>query len=182
MGTKYPQLQSQHLDFIAKQHIFFSATATRNSKINLSPKDGRALTIINSKQLLWLNLTGSGNETQAHLQEDGRMTIMFCSFTKDPRILRLYGNASSTQPHHKNWQKTLANFTHLGEDYLIGVRQIIQLDIDLVVNSCGFGVPVYEFINYRDRLTDWSHHKGRAGIVQYQKEKNAISLDGKVIL
>lgn len=181
MGIQYSQLETTHQDFIDKQAIFFTATATKTSFINLSPKDNRALKMISPTRVLWLNLTGSGNETQAHLQEDNRMTLMFCSFDKNPLILRLYGQAKSIIQTQPDWQTHLSNFKHLGKDYLLGSRQIFELNIDLVQTSCGFGVPQYDFIGYRDKLIQWSVKKKADGIKEYQQRKNTTSLDGQHI-
>ena len=176
MGKKYQQLQTHHLDFIAKQYIFFVATTTKNSFINLSPKDTQSLSIINERQLLWLNLTGSGNQTAACLQEDNRMTMMFCALEGNPNIVRIYGKANIIYPSDDRWQAMLSSF-----DYTKGARQIIELNIDLVVNSCGFGVPLYEFVGHRKQLQTWTTKKGKQGIKTYQQEKNTISLGGEKI-
>lgn len=176
MGTKYLQLQPLQLEFIAKQHIFFVATATDSSRINLSPKDTGSLHIISPDKVLWLNLTGSGNETAAHLQKDNRMTIMFCSFDANPMILRLYGSAKVIYPSDENWQDNLKHFKQIK-----GARQLIELNIEMTMNSCGFGVPTYDFISNREKLLQWTEKKGEAGILDYQQEKNTTSLDGKTI-
>ncbi len=176
MGAKYNKLAQKHIDFIAKQHIFFVATATKDSYINLSPKDNNSLHIVNSNKILWLNLTGSGNETAAHLQEDGRMTIMFCAFSGNPNIVRIYGRAKTINRDNDNWDKYLKLFSNK-----IGARQIIILDIKMVANSCGFGVPKYDFVSYRDELNNWANKKGTSGIKKYQDEKNSVSINNKKI-
>jgi hypothetical protein len=122
----------------------------------------------------WLNLTGSGNETAAHVLENQRMTIMFCCFDRQPLILRLYGQASMISMDSSNWDEALTDF----EDY-IGARQIFELSIDLVQTSCGYAVPFYEFLGERETLNKWSAKKDRAGIAEYQQQKNRISLDQK---
>lgn len=176
MGAKYQELTKRHIDFIAQQQIFFVATATEDSYINLSPKDSNSLHIINNNELLWLNLTGSGNETAAHLQSNDRMTIMFCAFSGNPSILRLYGNAKTYSNNDKKWADYLSIFPNIA-----GARQIIHMNITLAVNSCGFGVPKYDFISQRDELNNWAQKKGAAGIKTYQQDKNTLSLNGKKI-
>ncbi len=173
---KHKELQQRHIDFINKQHMFFVATATKDSYINLSPKDNNSLHIVNNNKILWLNLTGSGNETQAHLQEDERMTIMFCAFSGLPNIMRIYGNAKIIGSNNDNWDKYMKLFTNT-----IGARQIISLDIKMVANSCGFGVPKYDFVSYRDELNDWTNKQGVVGIIDYQQRKNVVSLNNKKI-
>lgn len=177
MGAKYKQLQTSHYDFIAKQHIFFVSTASKDSLINLSPKDTNSLRILNNNKILWLNMTGSGNETAAHLQEDKRMTIMFCSFERQPMILRLYGKATTIYPNNKSWQNYLSKF-----DNITGVRQLFLLDIDMVMNSCGFGVPLYNYQGNRAALDNWAINKGETGLAQYRQEKNTLSLNNKKII
>ncbi len=176
MGKKYPQLEPRHIEFINKQQLFFVSTATKDSRINVSPKDNQSLKIINANKILWLNYTGSGNETAAHLQEDSRMTLLFCSFDDTPNIVRIYGTAKAIHPFNANWKNTLAYF-----DKPQGARQIIQLNIDLVANACGFGVPIYEFVKKRTQLENWVQKKAEDGIKQYQQDNNVISLDGQPI-
>ncbi len=173
MGDRYHQLSNELINFINEQHMFFVATATTNSKINISPKDINNFRVIDKNLVLWLNLTGSSNETAAHIQQDNRMTIMFCSFTKKPMILRLYGRAIIIKPNDKKWQEAYKLF-----DDNIGARQIFAIDIDLVQTSCGFGVPLFNYISDRDTLKKWSKQKGKDGINEYQQQKNIISLDG----
>jgi len=121
-----------------------------------------------------LNFTGSGNETAAHLLEDNRMTVMFCAFEGDPRILRLYGVARTIHPRDGDWSSMLAQFP-----VIEGARQIIDMNVELVHTSCGFSVPLYDFIAQRETLTDWIEKKGEAGIAQYWDDRNVESLDGK---
>ena len=177
MGKKYQVLNNSHIDFIKAQHLFFVATATKTSRINLSPKDGASLYIENTHELLWLNLTGSGNETAAHLERNTRMTLMFCAFDGVPKILRIYGSAYLIYPDSSHWQNALAHFSR--QD---GARQIIHLEIELVVNSCGFGVPKYKFMGLRDKLDNWSQNQIKASKLQtYQQDKNTLSIDNETI-
>ncbi len=174
MARRYPALEDAHREFIAAQQMFFVATADREGYINLSPKGLDTLRVLDASHVAWLNLTGSGNETAAHLRSDGRMTLMFCAFQGDPLILRLYGRAEAVHRRDKRW-KTLAT----GLPSMPGARQIMLMNIELVQTSCGFGVPLYDFRGQRELLPRWAENKGRAGLEQYWREKNAVSLDGR---
>lgn len=173
MGAKYSEIPQNLQDFINEQKVFFVATAANKSRINLSPKDTNSLKILNKNRVIWLNLTGSGNETAAHLQSDERMTLMFCSFSGKPMILRLYGNASVLHKNDKNWQSLYQLFPPN-----IGARQILDLQVDLVQTSCGMGVPLFTYQGQRQQLDNWAEKKGQSGIKQYWQDKNSISLDG----
>ncbi len=174
MGQKFEALEPTHIEFIKKQPLYFVATAPKEGHINLSPKGYDSLRVLGPNRILWLNLTGSGNETAAHLLEDERMTLMFCSFDESPLILRTYGTATAIYPDQPEWE---AAYTHFPKND--GARQIFDLTVDLVHSSCGFGVPQMELIGHRNKLDRWIEKKGVEGIQQYQKEKNEISLDGK---
>ena len=174
MGKKYDTITEKLSDFIIQQQLFFVATAAVDGRINLSPKGMDSLRITSPNQVIWLNLTGSGNETAAHLSENDRMTLMFCSFTQEPKILRLYGHA---QIHHRDspeWDAHIGRFPMLP-----GARQIIVMDVDLAQTSCGFGVPLFDYQGERSMLRDWAEKKGEDGIKAYWREKNNVSLDGK---
>ena len=169
MAKFYPQLTPQLETFIQKQKIFFTATAPLSGRINLSPKGIDTLRCIDANTVAYLDLTGSGNETAAHLHEDGRITIMFCSFAENPLILRLYGRGEVIGLD--------SDLYSLFTDFP-GERQIILLKIESVQTSCGFGVPIYEFKQERETLIDWAAKKGKSGIEQYQQENNLESIDG----
>ena len=174
MGKQYLSLNEKLTDFIIRQQIFFVATAAADGRINLSPKGMDSLRIVTPNQVVWLNLTGSGNETAAHLLENDRMTLMFCAFEGDPKILRLYGHARCHYPDSPEWEAHIGRFPSLP-----GARQIIVVDLDLVATSCGFGVPLFDFRGERDELREWAKKKGEEGIKAYWQERNRISLDGK---
>ncbi|MEA3278242.1 MAG: pyridoxamine 5'-phosphate oxidase family protein [Pseudomonadota bacterium] len=173
MGSRCQALESKHRAFIEAQPVFFVATAAREGHINLSPKGLDSLRVLDEGRVAWLNLTGSGNETAAHLRESPRMTLMFCAFSGDPLILRVYGSAHAVHPVDPQWEDLIALFPPLP-----GARQVILLDIELVQTSCGFAVPVMEYAEQRAVLVDWARKKGEAGIRRYWAEKNAVSLDG----
>ncbi|MET0066520.1 MAG: pyridoxamine 5'-phosphate oxidase family protein [Candidatus Thiodiazotropha sp.] len=174
MGKQYREISEKHRQFIDRQMMFFVATATPDSRINISPKGLDSLRVVNATRVVWLNLTGSGNETAAHLAEDGRMTLMFCAFEGEPKILRLYGQATSHQPGSAEWNEHIERFSPLP-----GMRQIVVMDVDLVQSSCGFGVPLFSFVGQREALPAWSEKKGEAGIQTYWKTRNQRSIDGK---
>ncbi len=133
--------------FISAQKIFFVATATDDSRINLSPKGMDSFRVIDEKRVLWLNLTGSGNETAAHLHADGRITIMFCAFEGAPMILRLYGKGKVINPNDEQWPSAVDQFPKQA-----GTRQIIDIDIEKVQTSCGMSIPYFDFKEERLQL------------------------------
>jgi len=173
MGKKTKQLTARNIAFINQQKIFFVATAAPKGTINLSPKGLDSLRVLGPKKMVWLNFTGSGNETAAHLLQDSRITLMFCAFEGPPQILRCYGHAKSYAPSDAGFDKYYAKFTSQ-----VGVRQIIEVQIDLVQTSCGFGVPLMDFKSVRTDLTDWANKLGPEGLEAYQRRKNTQSLDG----
>lgn len=174
MGKTYPEISEKHQEFILAQQMFFVATAPKGGHLNLSPKGLDTLQIINNNRVLWLNYTGSSNETAAHLLEDDRMTIMFCAFEGDPKIMRLYGRARAIHPRDDDWDELLNHFPDTA-----GTRQLFEMDVKLVHTSCGFGVPLYDYAGQRSILTDWIEKKGDDGIAQYWEDKNSRSLNGK---
>lgn len=179
MARQYPALTPQLAQFMSEQLMFFVATATADSRVNLSPKGLDALRVVDPRRVVWLNLTGSGNETAAHVRRMPRMTLMFCSFGSDPLILRLYGEATVLYEENPLFADLMARFTGLSPDLTLGARQIFDMRIDLVQTSCGFGVPVCEGMTPRQTLADWTRAKGRDGIMQYWRDKNMCSIDGE---
>lgn len=174
MGQKFSEINQTHVHFIAQQQIFFVATAATDGRVNLSPKGLDAFRILGSNQVTWLSVTGSGNETAAHLLENPRMTVMFCAFQDKPLILRLYGKARAVYERDADWQEYARRF-----DLIAGVRQIFVMDVDLVQTSCGMAVPLFEYQGQRNQLVAWAEGKGKAGIEQYWHDKNQFSIDQK---
>jgi len=172
MGEKYTSIPEKQIAFIAQQKMYFVGTATADSRVNISPKGMDSFKVLSPNRVLWLNVTGSGNESAAHLQQSNRMTIMFCSFEKVPLILRLYGKARMILTSDDDWDEMYALF-----EPLAGARQIFDVSIDLVHTSCGYGVPLYDFVGERQTLKKWAEKKGEAGIRDYWQEKNSMSLD-----
>jgi len=173
MATQYTEISTKHKTFIEQQKIYFVATATESSRINLSPKGMESLKILNKNRIIWLNVTGSGNETAAHIQENPRMTIMFNAFEGNPLILRLYGVAKVIHPSDVEWGELYSLFTPLP-----GARQIFDFDVDLVQTSCGMGVPNYDYVGERELLNEWARVKGQEGVEKYWVDKNQKSIDG----
>lgn len=166
-------LESSHQEFIKKQKMFFTATAPASGRINLSPKGMDTFRILDDNTVAYLDLTGSGNETAAHLLENGRITLMFCSYDDKPLILRIYGHGMSILPHNPQWDAKIKLF-----DSLPGIRQIIQVNVESVQTSCGYAVPTYTYTGERVTLERWAEKKGEAGITDYWKDKNQVSIDG----
>jgi hypothetical protein len=173
MRQRFDALSDRHRRFITEQKIFFVATATADSCVNLSPKGMHALRVVDARRLVWLNLTGSGNETSAHVQQHPRMTLMFCAFEDPPMILRVYGAARVVHPGDPDWADLLSRFTPLP-----GARQIFDPAVDVVQTSCGMGVPYFTYGGDREQLADWARKKGDAGIRDYWEQKNQLSIDG----
>ncbi|WP_052598780.1 pyridoxamine 5'-phosphate oxidase family protein [Aureispira sp. CCB-QB1] len=173
MATLLKELNQELIEFIKKQKLFFVGTARKEGHVNVSPKGMDTFRVIDGKRIVWLNLTGSGNETAAHLLENSRMTIMFCAFEGKPLILRLYGQAKAYHERDEVFHQYIDCFP---AD--VGTRQIIVLDLDLVQTSCGYAVPLMDFKEERSILRNWAEKKGRAKIKSYWKEKNTTSLDG----
>lgn len=173
MAKFYSEVNAELQKFIQNQKIFFTATATKDSRVNLSPKGIDTFRCLDQKTVAYLDLTGSGNETAAHLTEDGRMTIMFCSFSEKPLILRLYGQGKVIHPRSSRWQTFHELFNSVP-----GTRQIIVLDVDLVQTSCGTGVPIYELQAERSAIIEWAKNKGESGLSEYWRVKNLQSIDG----
>lgn len=176
MAQQFPRLEEKHSAFIARQHMFFTATATAESRVNISPRSTEAFRVVDPANVLYLDRTGSGNETAAHLLADGRMTVMFCSVDGPPQIMRLYGTGRAV-----NWQAPEFNAlidVHFGPEVPLGTRQIVCLAVDLVQTSCGYGVPVFDYREERSAMENWHDNKGPDGIRAYWEAENVESMDG----
>jgi predicted pyridoxine 5'-phosphate oxidase superfamily flavin-nucleotide-binding protein len=174
MADQFDGLQSKHIEFIQRQQLFFVGTAAAEGFVNVSPKGMDSFRVIDEQRIVWLNLTGSGNESAAHLLENSRMTVMFCSFDRQPLILRLYGTATTIHPRDREWQSLAAMFP----DHP-GARQVFDMKVDMVQTSCGYAVPFYTLAGERPTLTKWAEKKGEAGIQDYWVDTNQRSLDDK---
>lgn len=175
MGKLFDSITPQFEEFIAAQHMFFVATAplAADGHVNLSPKGLDCFRVLGPNRVAYLDLTGSGNETAAHLQENGRITFMFCAFEGAPRILRLHGTGRAVLPQDAEWTDLAAHFPAAH-----GVRQIIVADITMTQSSCGFAVPLYDFVGDRDTLIKWADTKDDAELGAYRQEYNAVSKNG----
>jgi hypothetical protein len=175
MGGFYDSIREQEEKFIKKQKMFFISTAPLSAEghINLSPKGTDSFRVLSPNKVAYMDLVGSGNETSAHMQENGRVCFMFCSFVGPPNILRLYGKGYTVLPTDAEWE-TLAPLFEI----TISTRQIIVADIYKVQNSCGYSVPLYAHVGERDIAEKWAETKGEEGIKQYIQKKNKMSLDG----
>lgn len=169
------KISAEHQAFIEKQHMFFVSTAPLNGEehINLSPKGLDTFRVLSPNRVAYMDYTGSGNETSAHLLENGRITFMLCAFDGPPNIMRLYGKGHAVLPGDPEWHELSGLF-----NISINTRQIIVADIHKLQTSCGFGVPFYEFTGERDMLEKWAVKKGADGIKQYQLDNNLYSIDG----
>ncbi len=175
MGKVHEHITAELADFIAAQPLFFVASAPLSPEghVNLSPKGLDCLRVLGPDRVAYLDLTGSGNETAAHLAENGRVTLMFCAFAGRPQILRLYGRGTVTLPGSALWDELRPGFP----DHA-GARHIIAVDVERVQTSCGFAVPLMEFAGHRDTLLKWAEKQGEDGLTEYRRAKNAASIDG----
>lgn len=175
MGRVFPALDGAVAEFIHAQQMFFVATAPLSAEghVNLSPKGLDSIRILDERTVAYVDFVGSGIETVAHLQENGRIVVMFCAFSGAPKILRLHGRGDVIEPHHEDFAALRALFPDHS-----GVRAIIRIRCTRISDSCGFGVPLYEFHGHRSQLLEWADRKGPEGLEEYLRTKNAQSLDG----
>jgi Pyridoxamine 5'-phosphate oxidase len=178
MGRAFDSITDQMRTFIERQHLFFVATApSHGGRVNLSPKGYDSFRVMDDRRVAYLDLTGSGAETIAHVRDNGRITFMFCAFDGKPNIVRLYGHGTVLRPGHDGWGEAIAIFD--GSPALDGaVRSVIVADIDRTSNSCGYAVPFMEFTADRDRLIEWADDKDDEAVQTYWATKNARSIDG----
>jgi hypothetical protein len=174
MGAITDALDDELTAFLAAQHLFFVATAPAGAggHVNLSPKGHDTFRILDPKAVAYLDLTGSGVETIAHLRENGRITLMFCAFSGPPKIVRLYGRGEAVLPDDERFGELAARFPPLD-----GVRSVIVVQLDRVASSCGYSVPQMTYERERDTLMKWVERKGPEGIAKYKQQKNAESID-----
>lgn len=173
MAKFFESLLPEHTTFIARQKVFFVATQAPGGRINLSPKGLDSLRVLDERTVAYLDLTGSGAETAAHLRVDPRMTLMLCSFAADALILRLYGRGESVRPRDPRWSQLAPGFPEYP-----GARQVVLLHVESVQTSCGAGLPLMGYAGERGTLAEWARKKGEEGIAEYRRQKNAISIDG----
>jgi len=175
MGKIYDLIDEKLAHWLSSQKVFFVATAplSGDGHINCSPKDGASFRILDERTVVYLDLTGSGVETIAHLKENGRIILMFCAMDGPPKIVRLHGRGESIEPGHNDFESLRKTFPDT-----LGLRSFIRVQLTRISDSCGFGVPVYEFRGERSQLKEWAERKGEASLVNYRQEKNSRSIDG----
>jgi hypothetical protein len=176
MGKQFERIEPAHREFIERQHIFFNASAAPEGRVNVSPRDRAALRILDPNTIVYLDRTGSGNETAAHLLLNDRLTVMFCAFEGTPTILRLYGHGRIVPRPSPEYTTLLA--AHFDNTEPPGARQLVLLHIDLVQTSCGMNVPFFDHVSQRDQLDRWAEAKGEAALHDYRRQKNTFSIDG----
>jgi pyridoxamine 5'-phosphate oxidase-like protein len=176
MAKQLPHIDAGCRDFIARQRIFFTASAAQGARVNLSPRGTDAFAVLDDRTVAYLDRTGSGNETAAHLKADGRLTVMFCAFAGPPNILRLYGKGEVLSRGSERYRALLS--AAFGDKEPAGARQIVLLRVDRVQTSCGYGVPLFDYRGERPSLDNWARAKGEEGLEAYRREKNAVSIDG----
>jgi hypothetical protein len=175
MGKVFDGLDDGLREFLAAQPVFFVATAplSAGGHVNLSPKGLDTFRVLGPRRVAYLDLTGSGVETLAHLRENGRVTLMFCAFSGPPRILRLYGRGRAVEPGDEGWKGLVEQFPEHP-----GVRSVVVVELERVADSCGYGVPLFQYVGQRRQLPAWAVRKGTEGIARYQRQKNRQSIDG----
>lgn len=173
MAKQFDRIEDAHARFIGEQHLFFVATAAPEGRVNLSPKGMDSLRIAGPNRILWMNLTGSGNETAGHLRLSPRMTLMWCSFTTRPLILRAYGTARAVHRRDPDWTELAAEFPDRPEN-----RQIYDMSVEMMQTSCGYAVPFMDYREERETLEKWSADRGEDGLRAYWAEKNTATIDG----
>jgi hypothetical protein len=175
MGKLYDAITPDHQAFIEQQPLFFVASAplSESGRVNLSPKGLDSLRVLDPRTIMYLDLTGSGNETAAHVMENGRLTLMFCAFSGHPKVLRVYCDARIITRGDDGWEDAITRFPPH-----VGIRQVVHGRVLSAQTSCGFGVPLMSLESERDQLPRWAMSKGEAGLVEYRRTRNATSLDG----
>lgn len=175
MGKTYATISPELRTWIAQQRIFFVATApvAATGHVNCSPKGGDTFRVLGEKEAVYADLTGSGIETAAHLQENGRIVVMFCAFEGAPKIVRLHGHGEVVYPNDPRFSLLAFHFPDL-----VGLRTLIRIEVSRVSDSCGYAVPFYDFVECRDALDTWAEKKGPEGLALYRQEKNQQSIDG----
>lgn len=173
MAKQFSAFEPEHEAFVKAQHIFFVGSAAETGRVNVSPKGTDSLRILGPNRLVWLNMTGSGNETAGHIARVNRITLMWCSFTARPLILRAYGTARAVHPGEPGWDDLAARF-----DPGFGARQVFDVAVEMVMTSCGWGVPFMDYRDERPTMAEWTAKKGPEGIRAYWEDKNLETIDG----
>jgi hypothetical protein len=183
MGNTYETIDADLTAWIERQHMFFTATAPgQDGHVNCSPKGLDTFRILGPRQVAYLDLNGSGIETIAHLQNNGRIVLMFCAFEGPPKIVRLYGHGTAVRARHPEFQKMVEGFSPLEPSVLAAARSVICVEVERIADSCGHGVPLMRYEGERPQLPAWADNRlrkhGPDALVHYQAEKNLTSIDG----
>ena len=173
MAATLPGIDDTLAQWLQAQPVFFVATAPTDGHVNLSPKGYDSFRVLGEHRVAYLDLTGSGVETIAHIRDNGRVTIMFCAFNGKPEIVRLYGTGMVHELGTPAYDALLPDFTALP-----GARAIIEVELTRISTSCGYAVPLMDLVGERERLLDWERSKGEPALVEYRANKNAKSIDG----
>lgn len=175
MGKEFQEIDERIQRWIERQHMFFVSTAplADDGRVNCSPKGLDSLRVLGPRRIAYADTGGSGIETVAHLKENGRIVIMLCAFDGPPKIFRFYGTGRAVEPHDDDFAAMVQMFPSMPT-----VRNFIVVDVECIRDSCGYGVPLYEFKSDRDSLRNWCNSKSEDELLEYRKEKNALSLDG----
>jgi len=175
MGNRYEVLSPEMQAWLAQQKVFFVASAPLSAQghVNCSPKGSDTFRVLGGREVAYLDLTGSGIETIAHVQENGRIVIMFCAFEGPPKIVRLHGKAEVIYPSHPDYSALCQKFAPQ-----LSARAVVRVVVSRISDSCGFGVPHLAFVGRRDAIDHWAEKKGHEGLIAYRSEKNRISIDG----
>ena len=175
MGKTYDTIDPSLSEFLVRQKVFFVATSPTSLEghINLSPKGLDTFRVLNESSVVYADFVGSGIETVAHLKENGRIILMFCAFDGPPKIVRLHGTGEVIEPGHQQFDELRNLFPSF-----VGLRTFIRVHCQRISDSCGFGVPLYEFRGERRQLIEWAEKKGAAELEVYQRENNRVSIDG----
>ncbi|WP_262695822.1 pyridoxamine 5'-phosphate oxidase family protein [Kordiimonas aquimaris] len=173
MADFFDHITEKHAEFIAEQPMFFTATACASGRINLSPKGNDSFRVISPNLCGYIDMGGSGNETAAHIKNDGRITVMFNSFTRNPLIYRLYGKGRVVRPGHNEFADLRKQFPAE-----LPARQIVLIDVESTQTSCGYAVPLANDMVSRDTLVKWVEKKGETVIREYEQKNNLKSIDG----
>lgn len=174
MGKVYESIDEKMRKWLSTQKVFFVATAplSREGHVNCSPKDSESFRVVDEHTVVYMDFTGSGVETIAHLKENERIVLMFCAFNGAPKIVRLHGRGEVIEPKHAEFGQFLAGFPSA-----IGVRSFIKVHLTRISDSCGYGVPLYEYCGQRSQLRNWTEHEGEEAIVEYRLKYNSQSID-----
>jgi len=176
VGKTFPCISDEIRKWIGRQRMFFIASAplSDDGMVNCSPKGGDTLRVVDKQTLAYLEFAGSGVETIAHLRENGRIVLMMCAFEGPPRIFRFHGKGEVVLPSHRDFAALSALYNH----DLLGVRSVIRIRLERISDSCGYGVPLYEFVEDRKAMRNWCEKKGAGDIKTYVAKNNAASIDG----